>query len=148
MILRKAVIQYHVYDFVIVTTGRSEFDGMPPLAKHAAVSIHHIGQDEKRLGDVGNYKYELISLSEKLSKAEYDLRVNFEIPKGTKLSTGLNLVEVNLDGLPGVTQIERDAPAPRPEMTLSRDKKSDNPFLCQNLQDPVFSLVDASFPDA
>ena len=33
MILRKAVIQYHVYDFVIVTSGRSEFDGMPPLAK-------------------------------------------------------------------------------------------------------------------
>jgi hypothetical protein len=127
MILRKAVIQYHVYDFVIVTTGRSEFENTPPLAKHAAVSIYHIGQDEKRLGDVGNYKYELIALSEKLNKAEYDLRVNFEIPKETKLATGLNLVEVNLDGLPGVKQIERDVPAPRPEVTPrdSRENESD-----------------------
>ena len=117
LILRNAVIQYHVYDFVIVTSGRSEFDGMPPLAKRAAVSIHNIGQDEKRFSDVGNYKYELISLSDKLSKAEYDLRVNFAIPKGTKLAVGLNHVEVNLDGLPGVKQIERDAPAARPAMT-------------------------------
>jgi hypothetical protein len=123
LILRKAVIQYHVYDFVIVTTGRSEFDEMPPLAKHAAVSIHHLGQDDKRSGDVGNYKYEVISLSEKLSKAEYDLRVNFAIPKGTKLSAGLNLVEVNLDGLPGVKQIERDEAAPRPEMTPNKPNR-------------------------
>ena len=126
LILRKAVIQYHVYDFVIATTGRSEFEGMPPLAKHAAVSIHHIGQDEKRLGDVGNYKYELISLSEKLSQAEYDLRVNFAIPKGTKLSAGLNLVEVDLDGLPGVKQIERDVPAPRPEVTPHDSSKNES----------------------
>lgn len=112
LILRKAVIQYHVYDFVIVTFGRSEFKDMPPLAKNAFVSIHHIGQDEKRFGDVGNYKYELISLSDELSKAEYDLRVNFEIPKGTKLSVGLNFVDVNLDGLPGVKQIERSASTP------------------------------------
>ena len=126
LILRKAVIQYHVYDFVIMTTGRSEFEGMPPLAKHAAVSIHYVGQDEKRFGDVGNYKYELIALSEELSKEEYDLRVNFAIPKGTKLSAGLNLVDVNLNGLPGVTQIERDAPAPRPEVTPRDSREIEN----------------------
>lgn len=144
LILRKAVIQYHVYDFVIATTGRSEFEGMPPLAKHAAVSIHHIGQDEKRLGDVGNYKYELISLSEKLSKAEYDLRVNFAIPKGTKLSAGLNLVEVDLDGLPGVTQVERDAPAPRPEMTPREpDQAMFNPKR-KRLQIREATVVEAS----
>ena len=117
LILRRAVIQYHVYDFVIVTSGRSEFAGMPPLAKLAAVSIHYIGQDEKRSGDVGNYKYEVVALSERLSKADYDLRVNFAIPKGTKLAAGLNLVEANLQGLPGVTQVERDQTAPRPQMT-------------------------------
>lgn len=121
LILRRAVIQYHVYDFVIVTSGRSEFAGVPPLAKHAAVSIHHIGQDEKRSGDAGNYRYEVISLSERLSKDEYDLRVNFAIPKGTKLATGLNVVEVNLQGLPGVTQTEPDQPALRPEMTSRED---------------------------
>ena len=126
MILRKAVIQYHVYDFVIVTSGRSEFNGMPPLAKLGAVSIHYVGQDEKRSGDVGNYKYEVISLSEKLSKAEYDLRVNFAIPKGTKLSAGLNLVDVNLQGLPGVTQVERDAPAARPAMTPRKPDQAMN----------------------
>jgi hypothetical protein len=117
LILRRAVIQYHVYDFVIVTSGRSEFAGMPPLAKLAAVSIHYIGQDERRSGDVGNYKYEVVALSERLSKADYDLRVNFAIPKGTKLAAGLNLVEANLQGLPGVTQVERDQTAPRPQMT-------------------------------
>ncbi len=128
LILRKAVIQYHVYDFVIVTSGRSEFPAMPPLAKHAAASIHYIGQDEKRIGDRGNFQYEVISLSEKLSKAEYDLRINFAIPKGTKLSVGLNLVEVNLQGLPGVTQVERDEPAPRPEMTPRQpDQATGNP---------------------
>ena len=130
LILRNAVIQYHVYDFVIVTSGRSEFDGMPPLAKRAAVSIHNIGQDEKRFSDVGNYKYELISLSEKLSKEEYDLRVNFAIPKGTKLPSGLNLAELNLDGLPGVKQIERDAPAARPALTPRK------PDQAMNIQNP------------
>lgn len=117
LILRKAVIQYHVYDYVIVTSGRREFPGMPPLAERAAMSIHSIGRDEQRIGDRGNFKYEVISLSDRLSKEAYDLRVHFAIPKGTKLATGLNVIEVNLQGLPGVTQIERDQPAPRPQMT-------------------------------
>ncbi len=76
----------------------------------------------------------MISLSEKLSKAEYDLRVNFAIPKGTKLSAGLNLVEVNLQGLPGVTQVERDAPAARPAMTPRKPDQAMNILNPKRLQ--------------
>ena len=62
-----------VHDYIITTTGRSKFADMPPFAKRAAVSIHRIGQDEKRSSDKGNYKYEVISVSEKLIKSPLEL---------------------------------------------------------------------------
>ncbi len=153
LILRRAIIQYHVYDYVISTSGSSQTPGLPPTAKRASLTIYHIGQDEKRTGivgpygEVGNYKYEVVSISDRLSKEEYERRIQFRLPKGTKLAVGINQVETNLDGFPGVIQVDDDEDRNETQSAGKGASSSKDKLPAESLDDFRYDVLEASLPE-
>ena len=93
LIIRRAELQYHVYDIVVVTSGVHRSPNVPATAKRGDFTKYYIATKGERMGErsgiAEHFAYQVLSVSDRLTDGQFDERVRNN-----------PLKEILLNGLP------------------------------------------------
>ncbi len=147
LIIRRAELKYHVYDFVVVTWGTHQSPDAPETAEHGDFTKYYCVTNGDRLGErsgiAEHYAYQVINVSDSLTDEEFDKRVRSNPLKKTDQN---GIPELTSPGTPDVTVSVQKAgtTGPTVDATNPPEVEIKYPHCVLNIENlPVRTLVDS-----